>query len=132
MADDASNPPVIPETPVRKFNINFGPHVAEEPGGCFRMDEGRSRDSIYRAIAEAFGIPFGTETGMLKLAPADRKAVRDHLRRLNARLVCSDDGRDRERRVGCVQRPGARQRQHGLDRGRAPRPARRCSPSWRA
>ena len=25
MADDASNPVAIPETPVRKFNINFGP-----------------------------------------------------------------------------------------------------------
>ncbi|MFY8140547.1 MAG: NADH-quinone oxidoreductase subunit D, partial [Caulobacter sp.] len=25
MADDASNIPAIPETPVRKFNINFGP-----------------------------------------------------------------------------------------------------------
>lgn len=83
---------------IRRGPDGDGPHVAEEPGGCFRMDEGRSRDSIYRAIAEAYGIPFGTETGMLKLAPADRKAVRDHLRRLNARLVCSDDGRDRERR----------------------------------
>lgn len=83
---------------IRRGPDGEGPHVAEEPGGCFRMDEGRSRDSIYRAIAEAFGIPFGTETGMLKLAPGDRKAVRDHLRRLNARLVCSDDGRDRERR----------------------------------
>ena len=25
MADDASTPVTIPETPVRKFNINFGP-----------------------------------------------------------------------------------------------------------
>lgn len=96
--EPAADPEAMLADIIRRGPDGDGPHVAEEAGGCFRMDEGRSRDSIYRAIAEAFGIPFGTETGMLKLAPADRKAVRDHLRRLNARLVCSDDGRDRERR----------------------------------
>lgn len=83
---------------IRRGPDGDGPHSADTPGGCFRMDEGRSRDSIYRAIAEAFGIPFGTETGMLKLATAHRKTVRDHLERINARLACTDDGRDRERR----------------------------------
>ena len=83
---------------IRRGPDRDGPNTADTPGGCFRMDEGRSRDSIYRAIAEAYGIPFGTETGMLKLARGDRKMVADHLRRLNARLACTDDGRDRERR----------------------------------
>lgn len=89
-----------------------GPNSADTPGGCFRMDEGRSRDSIYRAIAEAFGIPFGTGSGFLKLAAPDRAKVRAQLHRVNARLACSDDGRDRERRqvrvVLALHPPGAK------------------------
>ncbi|OQW82779.1 MAG: hypothetical protein BVN31_07405 [Proteobacteria bacterium ST_bin15] len=97
-SEPVADPEVVLADLIRRGPDGDGPNTADTPGGCFRMDKGRSRDSIYRAIAEAFGIPFGTETGMLKLARSDRKAVADHLRRLNARLACTDDGRDRERR----------------------------------
>jgi hypothetical protein len=96
--EPAADPDAVLADLIRRGPDGDGPNTADTPGGCFRMDEGRSRDSIYRAIAEAFGVPYGTERGMLKLANAHRKTVRDHLERINARLACTDDGRDRERR----------------------------------
>ena len=96
--EPAADPEAVLADLIRRGPDGDGPNTADTPGGCFRMDEGRSRDSIYRAIAEAFGVPYGTERGMLKLANAHRKTVRDHLERINARLACTDDGRDRERR----------------------------------
>ncbi|MCZ8271733.1 MAG: bifunctional DNA primase/polymerase [Beijerinckiaceae bacterium] len=102
---------------IRRGPDGTGPHKAEVPGGCFRMDEGRSRDSIYRAIAEAFGIPHGTETGKLKFAAPDRAKVLAHLHRINSRLVFSDDGRDRERKqvrvVLALHPPGAKSTEAG-------------------
>lgn len=100
--DPAADPEAVLADLIRRGPDGDGPNTADTPGGCFRMDEGRSRDSIYRAIAEAFGVPFGTETGRLKLDNVHRKTIRHHLERLNARLVCNDDGRDRERKQARV------------------------------